>query len=213
MRIKGRIVTWHDEKGYGFLTPLAGGDRVFIHIKAFTNRARRPAIGDIVTYSLSTDSRGRRCADAATIAGVPKPAKTRTPSSALLPVLLATGFLTGVGAAVVAAAVPVSVFVAYFTVSLVTFTAYALDKLAAQKRSWRTSEATLHLLALVGGWPGALLAQNRLRHKTRKQPFRTVFWGTVILNGTAFAWLLSPAGAQAWRSVVSTITGWWGQIA
>ncbi len=207
MRAKGKIVAWHDEKGYGFVTPFAGGDRVFIHIKAFGNRARRPAIGDIVTYSLSTDSRGRRCAEAAAISGARKSSKTQKPSGALLPVFLATGFLAAVGTGVALAVVPGSVFIVYLIFSLITFIAYALDKMAARQRSWRTSETTLHLMALVGGWPGALLAQNRLRHKTRKQPFRAVFWTTVILNCAVYAWLLSPAGSRAWRSVVSVVTG------
>ena len=57
---------------------------------------------------------------------------------------------------------------AYGLVSLVTFIAYAIDKSAAQANRWRTRESTLHLLAMLGGWPGALLAQHALRHKSRK---------------------------------------------
>lgn len=66
--------------------------------------------------------------------------------------------------------------------SMVTFIAYGLDKSASRRGSWRTSEATLHLLALVGGWPGAWMAQRLLRHKTRKAEFQAVFWTTVVLN-------------------------------
>ena len=66
--------------------------------------------------------------------------------------------------------------------SLVTFIVYAMDKAAARAGRWRTSEATLHLLALAGGWPGALVAQRLLRHKSSKRQFRVVFWTTVWLN-------------------------------
>lgn len=82
----------------------------------------------------------------------------------------------------------------YFVASLVTFVFYALDKNAAGKGAWRIPEAHLHLLALIGGWPGALAAQRVLRHKTKKQKFRFVFWLTVAINCAASVWLLTPRG-------------------
>lgn len=204
MRTKGRISSWNDEKGYGFISPIAGGGQVFVHIKGFANRSRRPAVGDVVSYSLSADARGRPRAEEATIAGVPKGAK-RKRSAGVLPHLMAVGFLLLVVGAVMVSAIPVTVLLFYVVVSFVTFAAYAFDKTAAQRGAWRTSERTLHLLALVGGWPGALIAQSRLRHKSRKQPFRAVFCVTVVLNCAAFVWLLTPEGAKAWQSFVSTI--------
>lgn len=71
--------------------------------------------------------------------------------------------------------------------SLAAFLAYVFDKSAAVAGRWRISERTLHLLALAGGWPGALVAQQLLRHKTRKPEFVTVFWCTVVLNVAALA--------------------------
>ena len=59
---------------------------------------------------------------------------------------------------------------------------YALDKNAARRGKPRVPEHTLHLLALLGGWPGALMAQQRLRHKTRKTGFLRVFWLMMLLN-------------------------------
>ena len=82
---------------------------------------------------------------------------------------------------------------------------YAVDKSAARKGAWRTQESTLHLLSLAGGWPGALVAQQKLRHKSRKQSFRFVFWVTVLLNCGAFVWLFTPTGASALQSVQSLI--------
>ena len=79
---------------------------------------------------------------------------------------------------------------AYVVLSTVAFVTYGLDKAAAARGRWRTPEITLHLIAVLGGWPGALLGQRVFRHKTRKQPFRAVFWGTVIVNCLALVWLL-----------------------
>lgn len=66
--------------------------------------------------------------------------------------------------------------------SLLTYGIYALDKNAARRQRPRVPERLLHLLALLGGWPGALIAQQRLRHKTRKPAFQIVFWLTVLLH-------------------------------
>lgn len=70
----------------------------------------------------------------------------------------------------------------YLVLSVITFVLYAVDKKAAMQGKWRISERTLHLFALIGGWPGALLAQKLLRHKSKKRSFQLVFWGTVVLN-------------------------------
>jgi uncharacterized membrane protein YsdA (DUF1294 family)/cold shock CspA family protein len=203
VRNKGKLASWNDEKGYGFISPLQAGGRVFVHIKSFAHRGRRPMVGDIVTFSLSTDARGRPCAKGATIAGIPKTAKPRQPGG--LPNLVVAVFALVVVGAVALSAIPLSILLLYILVSSVTFAAYAVDKSAARRGAWRTSESTLHLLALGGGWPGALIAQSRLRHKSRKQPFRAVFWMTVVINCAAFAWSLTPQGTKAWQSLVAVI--------
>jgi uncharacterized membrane protein YsdA (DUF1294 family) len=76
----------------------------------------------------------------------------------------------------------VAVAAVYAIASVAAFAAYAVDKNAARTGAWRTPESTLHLLAVVGGWPGALLAQLFLRHKTQKSSFRAMFWVTVLVN-------------------------------
>ena len=83
---------------------------------------------------------------------------------------------------------------AYGVASGITFVAYAMDKSAATQGAWRTPESTLHFLALAGGWPGALLAQQFLRHKSAKAEFRATFWATVILNVAVFVGFWSPVG-------------------
>ncbi len=78
--------------------------------------------------------------------------------------------------------------------NIATFMVYAFDKNAAAQGRWRTPESQLHLLALLGGWPAAWLAQRALRHKSRKQPFLTTYVVTLLLNLGALAALLWRAG-------------------
>ena len=78
--------------------------------------------------------------------------------------------------------------------SLVTFVAYGFDKRRAQKDGRRVAEKTLQLMALFGGWPGALVGQRVFRHKTQKLSFRIVFWLCVVLHlatvgGVAYLWM------------------------
>ena len=78
----------------------------------------------------------------------------------------------------------------YAFFSLVSVVWYRADKRAAQRGARRTSEARLHVIDLLGGWPGGLVARHAFRHKTRKQPFRTVFWCTVVVNCVTVAWFV-----------------------
>ena len=84
---------------------------------------------------------------------------------------------------------PVLVLTAVGGASLLSFALYAQDKSAARRGARRVPESTLHLVDLLGGWPGGLVARHAFRHKTRKQPFRTVFWVTAGLCTAAIAWL------------------------
>jgi uncharacterized membrane protein YsdA (DUF1294 family)/cold shock CspA family protein len=204
VRTKGKITSWNDEKGFGFITPFECGKRVFVHVKAFSNRNRRPGIDQVVTYELTTDKQGRPCAVKATLAGDRLPQnmqKTYGP----LPVILAALFLIIVGMAVLASRIPSVILGIYMVFSLFTFVAYAVDKSAAEKGAWRTRESTLHLLSFLGGWPGALVAQQQLRHKSRKASFRAVFWMTVSLNSGAFFLLTTSTGAAALQSFIGNV--------
>lgn len=114
-------------------------------------------------------------------------------------------FLAALIAATRIGKLPARLLWLYTVASSVAFIAYWIDKQAARKGRWRTRESTLHLLALIGGWPGALLAQRYLRHKSAKFSFRVTFWAAVTLNCSALGLFLTPAGARALHSVL-TIT-------
>ncbi len=81
----------------------------------------------------------------------------------------------------------------YMVLSIITFVIYALDKSAARNNRRRIRENTLHLFALLGGWPGALVAQRVLRHKSSKYDFQVVFWLTVLINSGVLSLLASSA--------------------
>jgi uncharacterized membrane protein YsdA (DUF1294 family) len=106
-------------------------------------------------------------------------------------ILLSVTFLAAMLAAVVKGYIPRSLILVYLAVSIVTFIAYAFDKSKARRGVWRTPESTLHLLALFGGWPGAAIAQQTLRHKSQKRAFRVAFWLTVIANCSTLFWFMS----------------------
>ena len=118
--------------------------------------------------------------------------------------ILAGLFLLFVAAMALLARLPPAIPALYAGISMLTFIAYAADKAAARDGRRRTPENTLHLLALLGGWPGALLAQHRLRHKSRKASFLAVFWATVLLNCAALGWLLAGERAGAWRALLGS---------
>lgn len=79
----------------------------------------------------------------------------------------------------------------YALIGAVTYLVYAKDKQAAQQGTWRTPESTLHILSVLGGWVGAMMAQSYLRHKTKKPEFRLTYYLTVLVNLAALLYLIS----------------------
>ncbi len=187
MREQGRIAEWNDDRGFGFITPLNGGPRVFAHVSEFPSDLRRPEALDLVTYELGQDDRGRHRASRVTFL-TPTAARAsqqtlgggRVDASVAVTIAVLTAVILMSALAIGSSAL--ALLLGYLVVSTATYFAYAMDKSAAQRGAYRTQESALHLLAFAGGWPGALVAQQLFHHKTRKQPFRTIFWATVVLN-------------------------------
>ncbi|MBX3677680.1 MAG: cold shock and DUF1294 domain-containing protein [Rhodocyclaceae bacterium] len=201
MRHQGRITRWKDDKGFGFITPNGGGKQVFAHISSFSNRQRRPAGDELVTYELAVDEKGRGQATKVVFVGERTRGEGRS-ITAWLPTVFTTGFLAFLAATVMAGKLPLAIPGVYLTASVLAFAVYYLDKSAAENDRWRTAENTLHLFGLIGGWPGALAAQRLLRHKTSKASFQGMFWVTVLLNCCVLGWLLTASGSAALRSLL-----------
>lgn len=123
------------------------------------------------------------------------------PSSSSLPMaLLLAGYAALLSYGVWTARIPPIALGVLLLLSLLTFFIYGFDKNAAETGRWRTAENTLHLLSLVGGWPGAWVAQRLFRHKVRKTSFMAGYWATVLAHMAAVgAWVgkLLPAGLPA----------------
>jgi uncharacterized membrane protein YsdA (DUF1294 family)/cold shock CspA family protein len=197
MQFKGTIVEWKDDRGFGFIEPSDGSEKVFCHIKAFAVRVRRPMAGDAVIYRTVKDAQGRLQATNVRPSGLERAAyksnvAPRTPRSTHRKSPAATYvFITLFGAALVALLVMerIAYFVPliYLVMSAITLMVYAFDKSAAMNGRWRTREQTLHLLELAGGWPGAVIAQSLFRHKASKTEFLIGFWLCVTLNLIALA--------------------------
>jgi uncharacterized membrane protein YsdA (DUF1294 family) len=110
-------------------------------------------------------------------------------------------FLATIGVLTVTGHLSNILLIGYTALSLVTFSAYAIDKSAARRGVWRTSEGTLLFLGLAGGWPGALIAQQMLRHKSKKTSFRAAFWTTVLVNCLVLAWLQTDSARATVRGL------------
>ncbi|MFL0951786.1 DUF1294 domain-containing protein [Vibrio parahaemolyticus] len=183
--MKGQILEWNDSKGYGFISVIGDDQKVFIHVSSIKNRGRRPKLNDSVTFEVTKDSKGRLNAENVVIEGV---------NGFPLTVLFGFSFLVAASASVIVFKGQLLLIPVYLILSTFTYLMFAWDKQAAQNGRWRTPENTLHFLSLIGGWPGALLAQFKLRHKSKKQPFKFMLWVTIALNVSCFVWLLTYSG-------------------
>ncbi|MEJ2899219.1 DUF1294 domain-containing protein [Acinetobacter sp. NS-4] len=201
MRDQGRLVEWFDEKGYGFIQPNdASKDRVFLHIKDFARQGPRPIVGCALEYTVLLDGDGRYRAQQVTYLkasqtkkNVSKPKISKQPAQKLKPMQIACiGYILALAVFTIAGLLSGMVLLFISVINAITYWMYAQDKEAALQGNRRVPEQTLHLLSFLGGWPTAWLAQEKLRHKTQKQPFRKIYFCTIALNILLILWLISP---------------------
>ncbi|OQX25524.1 MAG: hypothetical protein BWK80_15180 [Desulfobacteraceae bacterium IS3] len=184
-REKGKLVRWNDEKGYGFIRPYKGNNEdIFFHVKSLQHYQRRPQINDILTYDVALDENQKCYACDAKIEGVAW--------SIFTVIWLVATLLFGIYVYfVIRQLFPFHPLAVYAAMSLLTIRAYSRDKSAAQSGKRRTPEIRLHLLEMLGGWPGALLAQWNYRHKSQKLSYRVVFWMIVVSHCVVWYYILT----------------------
>lgn len=192
MRYQGKLVKWNEAKGFGFVVPRGGKQPVFVHVRDFHNRQRRPIDNAQISYELGSDAKGRCCA--VNVRYADEKQATIQLRISLLPLAWAMLFVAILVGMTVTGDCPFIVPIVYLVISVFTFLIYWSDKSAAEAGRRRTPEMNLHLFGLAGGWPGAVFAQQLLRHKSSKPAFQTPFWVTVLLNCGALIWLVSPYG-------------------
>ncbi len=209
MKETGTLIRWNQEKGYGFIRPQNGKEDIFLHIRSLPYSQRRPKLNDKLIYAIEVDEKNRYYACDAKIKGLAW--------SWFTLLLAATVVLSGVYFyLLVRQTLPFHPLAIYAVMSLLTVWAYGKDKRAAQAGEWRASEFRLHLLELLGGWPGGLLAQWTYRHKIRKISYQLVFWLIVAGHGGFWYYALTHPDhihpyQQAAAEKAAAITHWTGK--
>lgn len=193
---RGEVVHWNDKKGYGFIHTSADKPNTFFHISSFAYHHRRPEKGQQISFLLPD---GASAASRVVLLGhesalftaeaydqhTNKPYLAEAGVYAMLDILFFT----------VLATISTPICLASIIISILTFMLYSLDKHASIKRLQRVPEGSLHIAALLGGWPGALLARPLLRHKTSKKRFIVFFWMSIFVNFFCLygiTWYFSP---------------------
>jgi len=202
MEQNGVLRSWNDDKGFGFIR--ADNSDYFVHISSVRG-ADRPQQGETVFFVGGKDDKGRLRAQHMRSAelSIDQPTIHRKPQ-------IATSANTGahrqrphssvhltktlsllIAVCVIPAAGAWQTFshngvlwplLIYVCMSLFSVLQYWCDKHNAETGQWRIAEKQLHAVELLGGWPGAFLAQQLLRHKTQKASFQGIFWLIVVLH-------------------------------
>lgn len=171
----GRISMWKADKGFGFITPDAGGKDIFFHVSQI-HQSRHLIAQDVrVVYMLAYDGQQRPQAIHIQF--------EREPFAPLIiPTLTVAGLFGVLAFAVFVIPLPVWILAPYTVMSIITFITYGADKRAAIDGRRRVPEATLHWYEMLGGWPGALIAQEYYHHKSAKASYQVFFWSIVIFH-------------------------------
>jgi len=204
MRKKGIITKWNDDKGFGFILPNDSQKTIFVHIKSFTDRNVRPIENQKVTYTLEKNDKGYAAINVSRATDNPVRSKTNihrkliqknkltkqipikehsTDNISSVTILLIGLFVFFIFYfSIIENQLPSITIVLYLLISIFTYFIYEMDKYYAINNKYRISEKSLLLLSLFGGWPGALIAQQKFRHKNKKSSFQISFWLTIFVN-------------------------------
>jgi len=208
IRKKGKIIKWNDQKGFGFILPHDSEKNIFVHIKSFSDKSTRAAEGQNVTYTVEQNNDGRNSAikvsrstdnivrnrassnrnknnnaqyKRVNINNTQSDLKSAHSISPLY-IIIIFSFLVFLLHFFIEGKLPLLVIGIYIMMGILTYYIYSEDKDMAINNERRISEQRLLALSLFGGWLGALIAQQKFRHKTKKISFQMSFWTTVFFN-------------------------------
>ena len=218
MQHSGTVVFWRDDKGFGFVVSEQTAEKIFFHIRDNRNRAIRPKNGDTLQFDIQQDKQGRDIAapwsvsSSKTVTEAPRQPKIEGAAEIAraqhISLIFRLSFLLAVIAALLFGQLLYVLPLLYIEASLFTYWLYKADKEAAIARHGnRLTEETLQLFALIGGWPGAYVAQQQLAHKRSKLSFRREFGFVIMGNAMLVIWLVSPWG----QAFLSRVALWAGQ--
>lgn len=206
MQLTGTVVFWRDDKGFGFVKCDQSQQQLFFHIRDQVAGNARPKPGDVLHFTQGKDKRGRPLASQWRFADDKKASSSKkaTPvcsdpaaisQASQFSLLFRITFLAAVVLALLFGKLVYVLPLLYIEASLMTYWLYKTDKEAAIARHGnRLAEESLQLYALIGGWPGAYIAQQQLAHKRSKVSFRREFGFVILGNAMLVSWLLSPWG-------------------
>ncbi len=209
------MLRWNDDRGFGFIRVAPGQPDVFLHISALPPGVR-PQVGDLILFTavVQKGGKGPRAKEAAVEGRRPDPGLVRprravvSPAkrpdrrrdsrlrslewSPLVVLVLFLAVLCLIGAVTFVAVSPIPLLL-YPVASGLAFLLYGKDKYRAMTGAWRVSEATLHFIEALGGWPGAFVAQRMMRHKTVKAGYQAAF-RLIVASHVGFwgLWLFAP---------------------
>lgn len=214
---QGVVKKWQDDKGFGFIETETGA-AVFFHVSEFKAQ-RRPTIGEQVVFTVGQDSQGRLQAKQVQELGFVQQKMAQKNSQIRQRnakrshqaefeagqkkrLILGLGFYAILALLAVMQKISWLVVGWYFVLGLITYGMYAKDKAAAQSNAWRTPESTLHLLSILGGWVGAMVAQTHLRHKSQKPEFRMTYYLTVVINLAVLLFIMAGGGLETLKGLL-----------
>ena len=214
---QGVVKKWQDDKGFGFIETETGA-AVFFHVSEFKAQ-RRPTIGEQVVFTVGQDSQGRLQAKQVQELGFvqqkmaqknsqirqrnqKRSAQADFEAGQKKRLILGLGFYAILALLAVMQKISWLVVGWYFVLGLITYGMYAKDKAAAQSGEWRTPESTLHLLSILGGWVGAMVAQTYLRHKSQKPEFRMTYYLTVVINLAVLLFIMAGGGLETLKDLL-----------
>lgn len=209
MQLTGKVVFWRDDKGFGFVVCNQTRQKLFFHIRDHAGSEGRPQLNDLLQFSVKQDKQGRDIAAPWQFVHA-KPATPASPYKAAvqsdsfsiqyakhIALLFRLSFLVAVIIALLFGRLLYILPLLYLEASVFTYWLYKTDKEAAIVRHGnRLTEESLQLYSLIGGWPGAYIAQYQLAHKRSKLSFRREFGFVIVGNTLLLIWLISPWGQQ-----------------